>query len=151
MATNRTSCTCAHRFCERSGDAQLRNVCRIAGADVVDMLDISKRRPEQWAEVEGWGNEGAIIGPLNLRKVRRASPIDAEFCRNPTNASAEHFCSNLQPKPKVATFLEHLSPCAITVVMLGLGLPVKGDLRVFNTTLVHPWRYDLDTHHCFEC
>jgi hypothetical protein len=67
---------------------QLRNVCRIAGADVVDMLDISKRRPEQWAEVEGWGNEGAIIGPSNLIKVRRASPIDAEFLPR----SDERFC-----------------------------------------------------------
>jgi hypothetical protein len=28
-------------------------------------------------------------------------------------------------KPEVATFFEHLSPCAITVMMLGLSMSVK--------------------------
>jgi hypothetical protein len=62
-------------------------------------------------------------GPFEGEKGR-ASPIDAEFCRDPTNASVKHFYSNLL-KLRVATFLKHLSPCTTTVTILGLGVPVK--------------------------
>jgi hypothetical protein len=77
----------------------------------------------QWAEVEGWGNEGAIIGPLNLRKVKLLQ-LMRSFARDLTNASVEHFYSSLL-KLRVITFLEHLSPCVTTVILLGLGVPVK--------------------------
>jgi hypothetical protein len=62
-------------------------------------------------------------GPFELEKSS-ASPIDAEFCRDPTNASVKHFYPNLL-ELRVATFLEHPSPCATTVTILSLRVPVK--------------------------